>query len=830
MSSNFEWRTAEDDNVWEQTDTPAPPPTPHRRWRFLSVVLLLGLIVALVVGRQVNRRVAEVTSMVEQDVRAADNLARSAAAAADVELFVSVLSGRDPAWTETQQALLVDNLLFGGVAAPLGLTGDAPPLTATVLVDSSLNQAVVQTMQPFVLTLAEGVTATVTLEQTHVYRRGGRSWLLAPPEPEFWGEWQTRSGQYVTMAYPQRDAAFATEFANHLDQEIGRLCLRFPSLACPADLRVNVRLDPNPDSLLALLEPARALAPGREVNLPAPTLIGLPRPDDEAAYQALYRGYATQVVSALIADLVDYRCCDGLVIFQPLLDKLLQQLALRPWPQLAYDPLLAYATLPDILPWDGSSPAGIPDIDRLSGYALVTLLVDEGWAAGQDVVDLQRSLASSSSISAWLYSATANRLVNDADVDQAWRQWLRQQVQQAQQAQIPPAGLPNQDLLLSCQTLDPPSLTLWRYSLAKDEWTAMADLAADFGLLTSLPQRDGAMLFMALPEAPPQTVLWRSGQQYPVASSDTELLLTLDYPPDPQGQYLLGWGYPLIETLDFQSSNYLIDPAGCTTAGCKLIALPGVVAWSTDGAQLLAADGAGQLQLRARQAEAWTPAGNGIIPFWLDETTYGFVSEANSQVNIARMGAAESRPLLRVEALSPLLPASLQRFRLVIQDVFHFPNVPNALFIAASHGFSSESYLFRVQLPDESVAWWDSDPAGLELTLLFDGRGLYMDFPSQLVSPDGRWLQAYAPGSDGHAAGQVLLYDLPQSQVVFRADLNESPVIQGFAWADEGNWSAYRDFDYIALLSPTGDQADSFTPWYVFPPDGNCLSLTWVNP
>ena len=152
MSSNFEWRTAEDDNVWEQTDTPAPPPTPHRRWRFLSVVLLLGLIVALVVGRQVNRRVAEVTSMVEQDVRAADNLARSAAAAADVELFVSVLSGRDPAWTETQQALLVDNLLFGGVAAPLGLTGDAPPLTATVLVDSSLNQAVVQTMQPFVLT------------------------------------------------------------------------------------------------------------------------------------------------------------------------------------------------------------------------------------------------------------------------------------------------------------------------------------------------------------------------------------------------------------------------------------------------------------------------------------------------------------------------------------------------------------------------------------------------------------------------------------------------------------------------------------------------------
>lgn len=105
-----------------------------------------------------------------------------------------------------------------------------------------------------------------------------------------------------------------------------------------------------------------------------------------------------------------------------------------------------------------------------------------------------------------------------------------------------------------------------------------------------------------------------------------------------------------------------------------------------------------------------------------------------------------------------------------------------------------------------------------------------MDFPSQLVSPDGRWLQAYAPGSDGHAAGQVLLYDLPQSQVVFRADLNESPVIQGFAWADEGNWSAYRDFDYIALLSPTGDQADSFTPWYVFPPDGNCLSLTWVNP
>ena len=149
------------------------------------LVAVIALFAAgLVVGRQVNQRIDETRVAIEADVRAADNLARTAAAEVDGEVMITLLSGRDPVWTQTQEGLLDAQLLYGWAAAPFGLEAQPDeygPLT--VELSNDLNQAQVSGEQLYTIQTAAG-SESVALSQTWIYRRGRRNWLLSPPDDD----------------------------------------------------------------------------------------------------------------------------------------------------------------------------------------------------------------------------------------------------------------------------------------------------------------------------------------------------------------------------------------------------------------------------------------------------------------------------------------------------------------------------------------------------------------------------------------------------------------------------------------------------------------------
>lgn len=197
-------------------------------------------------------------------------------------------------------------------------------------IDPELNAAELRFAQEYAIDVGNGVTETVILRQTAVYRRGAQRWLLSPPDADFWGDTITDRGSILTLAYPERDKPIAEKLAFDLDAKLNEMCRTLPDLNCPDDLRLHLRLNNDLTSLGWMAEPLSTLSAGFPMDLPTPTLVGLPV--DEAGYQALYRGYAAKLATAVISQLVGYDCCQHAIFFQALTNYQLSRLGLRPWP------------------------------------------------------------------------------------------------------------------------------------------------------------------------------------------------------------------------------------------------------------------------------------------------------------------------------------------------------------------------------------------------------------------------------------------------------------------------------------------------------------------
>ena len=86
----------------------------------------------------------------------------------------------------------------------------------------------------------------------------------------------TQAGEQLTLVYPKRDAAVAARLGVDLDALLDQMCAELEDLNCGSGLRVHLRLDTEPDSLLESNEIETILTSGLRLNLPAPTLIGTP--------------------------------------------------------------------------------------------------------------------------------------------------------------------------------------------------------------------------------------------------------------------------------------------------------------------------------------------------------------------------------------------------------------------------------------------------------------------------------------------------------------------------------------------------------------------------
>ena len=320
---SFDWQT-EGKTVWE--DAPSQPPTPKSR-RGRWVVVALVLLATAVIFQGVRQRLAQVAGQVEADVLASHAVIHEAAVRGDGEVVLSFLSGRDADWASATGQLAADGLTYGRDG--LNLTWLAEQSAApTVVVAPDLQSAEVTQGERYAIDVGNGLTETVVLEQTAVYRLGNNRWLLSPPEAEFWGASRTILGQYLVVHFPTRDAAVVERLFLRLDDKLGQMCTQLPNFTCPPGFQIDVVFSPEPEALAQASLGAVITAEQTGLRLPTPTLVGLPQ--SEAAFQALFRGYASLVVATAVTDLVDWRCCEEVDFYQVLLNDLLSQLGLRP--------------------------------------------------------------------------------------------------------------------------------------------------------------------------------------------------------------------------------------------------------------------------------------------------------------------------------------------------------------------------------------------------------------------------------------------------------------------------------------------------------------------
>jgi hypothetical protein len=296
--SQFNWQQDAEDQ-WEETViyTPEPKPGPkRRRWWLIPVILLALAVAGWLVYRQAARRVAETTTAVTRDLLSSHNLLLQAAYNKDIDLFMTLLSGRDVQWTAAQEAMLPAGTVLNRPSFGLYATfAREPDLTTTenrlISLDFSPDflSAELVLSQAYSYTLPDGHRQTATLQQTAIYRQGSQRWLYAPPEADFWGSTLNHERDQLIVVYSERDEEIAQRLGVDLEQTLNQLCRILEGINCPDDMNVTLVLSPDPKTFVNLAYPPSLWESGLRIELPTPTLVGLPV--DEAGYLALARVY-----------------------------------------------------------------------------------------------------------------------------------------------------------------------------------------------------------------------------------------------------------------------------------------------------------------------------------------------------------------------------------------------------------------------------------------------------------------------------------------------------------------------------------------------------------
>ena len=801
MPTKLDWQT-EDETAWEEEPAVADTAAPQPRW-----LLLMGAVVVLLLGsfgwmlyRQANQRVAAAMQAAETEVLSSHRLVRQAMAQGDLELFRVLLSARDRSWARAQEDLLAAGFLFA--PTPFGFQTQAAGFSdPAVTLSPDLSAAEVRFAQPYT---AEGSETTVTLQHTAVYRRGAQRWLLSPPGPDFWGEQMDQAGDRLTLVYPQRDEALARRLFIDLEARLVEMCRLLADLNCPPDLHVTVRLEYETPTVLALpAEPIRPLVFGNNLRLglPAPTLVGLPQ--DESTYQALFRGYARHVVTAVITQLVGYDCCRHGLVYQALLDRQLSQLRLRPWPE---PPDQAAVGLGTHLAghWEAAGVTYPTAEARNRLHALVDYLLAADGA--NSTAGMQRRLGQSNTYHTWLnHFLDGAHLAGLLAVEDVPLLNL-----QAPAAPIsPPVPLPEQSIQLVCQNDSERITTLYRYdpamaSLAQEYVRAYPD--DGFVNITALAHEQGYVLHEQVDGEVVSSwlALVQDNQEIVIAQDSVNNVSALSGmlftgATSPSGRHLVLSTYGL----DRMPELKLLDLAHCKPGDCSLQPLYGTPIWSPDGLKTLTLERAvaqdslyRQWQTLIYRGDGWgqwlAMVGAGGTPFWLDDQRYGYVrlnDQNETEVVTAVINGGAARVWVQSSDLLPAIPSGERPDDLYIWQVALNPadNTVLALTATPTPADNVGPYYFFLVEGDTTSSNVD------RVSLLF--RDSIPTLPE--FSPDGRWLLFTSRGVIAHVV---------DATTDRRVRLNPNSVRGIFSgWSADSQWLLQKHDDHLSLTAPAHD-------------------------
>jgi hypothetical protein len=806
--SNFEWYTDEDGD-WEELAPPLPPPQAVRkRWFVWLVVLIVVTLATSTIYQRLNQRATEVGAIVADEVLSSHQLRQKAVITQDRELFDSILSGSNSSWMQAQQTLFEHHLTLD--RWPLGLelpTADAQLLAINPVPD--LKAAELLVAQEYVIRQPDGVQTSVTLHRTDIYRRGQQRWLYAPPPQEFWGEWQTAGRRYLTLIYPQRDQTIAQQLLADFDNTISIYCEQ-PQAHCPSDLRLLVRFDTNPQSLLDLSNLTTLWQSRSSLKLPTPSLIGMPI--DEAGYQALLRGYSSQVVATTIQKTIGWPCCSQGLFHQALIDKQLSQMGLKSWPLAAEH----YATL-------FQSPImGIDQLDRfwheppivpLSGsiwpqiYSAVDFILAR--VPGVSLPEIQRQLLAAGSYTDWLHNylpAHSNTSLRD--------EWLHfAQSHLPAETAVP---LPDQDILLLCRSATPGinQTSLFRYNPQND--TINADLdRRHFLFMTPLPHDEGVLLHERQPlQNRTQLILWQNRQE--TVAADQSLSTGL-FHVEPISGALTLYSY------DFAENQSLLDHlvlAACGADGCPMQRLGGTPYWSPDGRHALLVTDQEHLWLADSNGHILHDIGTGTAPFWLNETHYGYAHVAGNLNRIpaelvvtAVTNNQQPQSWLALAELAPALPESVRLNQLTIRAIVAAPHNPDLLFIATNA---------RPRRTNLRTLLFAYDQSTRQIKLIYSTRYTLGFYKPITFSADGNWLATTA-FAHTNTLSELFLYHIPSGHAQILGSNHAFSALE-YDWSADSQWLLRLENGFLHLIEPLSGAQKIFV--HDLP---GCRFAAWVN-
>lgn len=833
---SFDWRTEEEGAWTAEPERPQPPAGPSRRRPILVGLLLLALAAAAVsyFYREAARRIAATEEAVTGDVLASHELVALAGRSADPELLRTVLSGADSGWAQAQ-ARRVQNGAEAGLVY-LGLQPAAVAAQPDVTLDPEMRSAELSWVAPFVVTDSAGITQTIHLTQTAIYRRGSSNWLLAPPRPDYWGGSAEFRGQYLEAIFARQDEETARRLAAGLDELLGRLCSRHQ---CPAGFHYRLIFSTDPASFEGI-DPHSLLLASRTLTLPTPQLVGLPL--DEPAYEALERGYAGLLSTAALTQIIGYDCCLHSLYAVAWIHRQQYQMGLRAWPldEAAYDRLLLQ------LPPEYELPQRLEaNPVRLDEAPFAEWAPVYAWA--QFLEQVYHPALAEAAVRTPLEPLLNGLEDGGAAESRAMRAFIRFIHENSSQAggDAPLTGV----LALTCNTGNGATL-LRSYDLASRQWLTLYKdpLPVDpnglnYSYAEPLGNRNGLIvvtrrttmdengsvaaaltLQLAIPGSGVTTTLLSDTA---ARWEDLPLFRGFSGSQDPLGRYLVlanfnpDWGM-----MPGRYNYSMVDLRACNGADCPITPLPGPIGWSPDGAAtLVIADGpeAGdwqhpELSIADAGAANRLPVENASAAAWLDSSHYAYVTAYGEKDTLVVRALSGNAQLLRV----PLA----ELWRLAGEPE---PELPNGAHLAGlsltAHPQDSRQFLV-------SAGWVRSGYPG-ERTLfllklddsreeLLSSRYLGPDMMAATMSGSGRWLARFPSRGLDDRSELLDLTAAPGDPAAVRS----LPLhLQARAWSPGSDWLLLNGSSYLLLYNPSAE-ATHFIPFE----DESCFFTTWLDP
>jgi hypothetical protein len=597
------------------------------------------------------------------------------------------------------------------------------------------------------------------------------------------------------------------------------MCTELADLNCGVGLRVNLRLTPEPDVWLAINEIETMLKTGLRLELPTPTLVGLPI--DEVSYPWLYRAYGVQLATAVLAHQIEYDCCRHQLFFRALRDYQLTQLGLQPWPltEVMYQQMFDVGFDGDVTRhwtrrWEEAPPQFLqvwvieePDPIWQQVYMLVEFLAAEETAVSP--TQMMR-LMDRNSYDGWLADVLGSGY-DSSTLETRFLRYIYAQTAAGQQAE-PPIPLPTGTLTLVCQSYtDGPTSQVYTYNLARKTWTERFR-----GLFTNayISTPDGEHFIVTEYRFADDMTEWKIS-----LATDDEITLLEEatyvgniehwlhyYLVDETAEYLMRYEYVEGER------DIRLLPTTCAGGGCPWVDLAGWPLFSPDKAHLLVEDAPTEateiipdvppqlqhyLTLMTPDGQLSQPLGRGGAPFWLDNEAYSFVQLGKEgwELVTAVVGQNTPRFLLNQTDLLAEIPLAERPTDLIIDEGAANPANPQELVLQVSReadfnlfGPDVPGYLFKVTLT--------SDLSGVEQLAL-----LRADLFRGVVGygVDGRTIiQGEYSYSSSNMTWHFLNAETGQTQLTFDS-------INSLSGTEDGQWSVQLTDNYLLLYALSYD-------------------------